>query len=75
MTYYWMSVPWWKKLLCWHSKFRVVRYHAQTVPPAWRGKELYVDEHDVHCFVQCCSCNRVFSTVQRDRLYGQKDDQ
>lgn len=61
------------QMFCRHSVVRVIRYHRNTVPHAWRGRLLYVDRLDVHCFVQCTCCERVLYVDQRENLFEQYD--
>jgi hypothetical protein len=55
--------------LCRHSVVRVIRFHRGVVRPDMQGKQLYVDRHNVHNFVECCRCQCVLKTKQRERLY------
>ena len=56
-----------------HHNMKVIRYNAAVVPKAWRGKELYVDEHDCVCFIQCDDCKRIVNGVQQETLYRTKE--
>jgi hypothetical protein len=61
-----------KAVLCRHSVVRVIRRHALTVPRYMRSRLLYVDRHNVHCFVQCTHCNKVLRVAQTERLYEER---
>jgi hypothetical protein len=60
-----------RQLLCQHNIVRVIRWHRECVPQAWKTRLLYVDRHHVHNFVQCVSCSKVLSVDQKERLYEQ----
>lgn len=66
-------IAWLKRRLCWHPEVEVIRFHRNVVPSAWRGKLLYVDRHDVHCFVRCTCCKAVLHTRQTTKIFEQKE--
>ena len=47
------------KWFCRHNSVEVIRYNAKVVPYEWKGKELYIDEHNVVNFVRCCKCKAI----------------
>lgn len=59
-----------KRIFCTHRFLHVIRWHRNCVTREMRGKELYIDVHRVHCFVQCCRCKRIFNTDQREYLFA-----
>jgi hypothetical protein len=64
---------WLKQLFCKHV-LGVTRYHQSVVPPDLSKKLLYIDRHQVHNFIQCGKCGKVFDTAQRGKLFDSEDD-
>lgn len=65
---------WFKQLICRHNLVRVVRWHPDVVGDDIKDKLLYVDDLNVHNFVQCKKCGQFLNTNQKEKLRGQKDE-
>ena len=59
---------------CRHRTMKVIRFHEKVVFDDMVGTELYIDRLNVHCFVACAHCGKVFPTKQWERLYEQRAD-
>lgn len=67
-------MSWLRRLLCRHRTMTVGRYHAKCVRPDMRGKELYVDKHNVHCFVQCFDCRKIWQGRLHEAIYPRREE-
>jgi hypothetical protein len=68
-------IEWFKRIFCPHPLVRVIRWHPNVVPRAWKGKELYTDCYGVSNFVQCSLCGHVICGGQQEHLYETKEEE
>lgn len=65
-------INWFRQLICQHNVVRVVRWHPDVVHDDMRDKVLYVDDLNVHNFVQCRKCGKFLHTDQTEKLRSTK---